>query len=720
MRNNQLRNIVLGYDNSTGELVWIPKQLRYRHLYNLGRTGAGKSALEHRLIHQDAKRDYGVVILDSGDLATALTKTLPDQILNRGLFFSFEQKRVIPYNPLLRRRNDPGRLENEVFDLIDQIAAEASNTQPLSARMKRIVSVALRAILQEKEPTLSSLVMYLLERQDSLREQVQLNKGEFTLSLEGVIDRLSLFLKDDRIRRVICAPHQLNFDNIIDEGRILLISLAGLEKAFVRFLGTILLNGLWATILERPPERRKPVAIYIDEFQDYLGSRYAVHNFQTIFTQGRRYKASLCVAHQDFGTIDSKLLHTIHANAASVVSFSCGPDESTRMNKIFGNDWDLGFLPDHKAVARVGQKVSYIQTYPPPKEVRQVLYEAEDWSDASPPNPLERATQKTNDGTDAPAADIGKEVSQPSEPDHIPMKNKAQQERVATLEKGNDLSYEVRKFLIYVSQHPGLFVTRIYKALGLSGYMGDRIKQTLVAEGLIVQDETRQGAGGRLAKSITVTEKGLKILDTQSLPGKGGELHKQLQLMIKEQAEILGWRATVEERIEGTAETVDIGLERDEVTVAVEISVTTDADNEIQNIQKCLAAGYDYVICAVSEEKTMHALKTKGRRIFPLETRRRIRYGSPSMVRTFLQEIANKCLVSEKNKANSHDRIQKQLLSTKEAAEVLGVSSLTLYSWVSQRKIPYLKSGKLNKFKLEELHAWLEKRRKEEEDTDFV
>jgi excisionase family DNA binding protein len=219
---------------------------------------------------------------------------------------------------------------------------------------------------------------------------------------------------------------------------------------------------------------------------------------------------------------------------------------------------------------------------------------------------------------------------------------------------------------------------------------------------------------------ITLTKKGHHALESLSLPGKGGDLHKNLQQMIREQAELFGWKATIEERIYGNADSVDVGLEKNELKVAVEVSVTTDADNEIQNIKKCLSAGYDFVICAVSEETTVKALKTKARKTFTLEERRRIRYGAPSGVRSILQGIEGGFVdpVSQRNGANSSLRNQKQLLGVKEAAAFLGVASWTIYDWVSQRKVPHVKVGRLTKFKVEDLTLWLERRTKEEERED--
>lgn len=48
-----------------------------------------------------------------------------------------------------------------------------------------------------------------------------------------------------------------------------------------------------------------------------------------------------------------------------------------------------------------------------------------------------------------------------------------------------------------------------------------------------------------------------------------------------------------------------------------------------------------------------------------------------------------------------------QLLSVKEAGLYTGLSTHTLYTMVSQRRIPYVKVGRLTKFNVELLDAWL-------------
>jgi excisionase family DNA binding protein len=48
-----------------------------------------------------------------------------------------------------------------------------------------------------------------------------------------------------------------------------------------------------------------------------------------------------------------------------------------------------------------------------------------------------------------------------------------------------------------------------------------------------------------------------------------------------------------------------------------------------------------------------------------------------------------------------------RLMSVPEAAAYIRVSPDTIYTWVSQRRIPYVKVGKLVKFDVELLDKWI-------------
>src|SRR5258706_3104174 len=149
-----MRRLILGTNTDTGLLEAIPKDARFRNPYVLGKPAVGKSSLLQRMILRDITQDYAVVLFHSGTLANSLIETIPEEFLPRVRYFSIEKP--IPYNPLVRRRNEPERIENELFSLLDQITIQESNTQPLTARMKSVLSPALREVLKQANPTFSS------------------------------------------------------------------------------------------------------------------------------------------------------------------------------------------------------------------------------------------------------------------------------------------------------------------------------------------------------------------------------------------------------------------------------------------------------------------------------------------------------------------------------------------------------------------------------------
>jgi excisionase family DNA binding protein len=50
-----------------------------------------------------------------------------------------------------------------------------------------------------------------------------------------------------------------------------------------------------------------------------------------------------------------------------------------------------------------------------------------------------------------------------------------------------------------------------------------------------------------------------------------------------------------------------------------------------------------------------------------------------------------------------------RLLNIQQAAEYLGLKVSTLYKWVSQKRIPFFRSGRLLKFDVNELDKFIEK-----------
>ena len=63
--------------------------------------------------------------------------------------------------------------------------------------------------------------------------------------------------------------------------------------------------------------------------------------------------------------------------------------------------------------------------------------------------------------------------------------------------------------------------------------------------------------------------------------------------------------------------------------------------------------------------------------------------------------------------------MEKRLLNIREVSEYLGLSTNTLYTWISQKKIPYVKMGRLSKFDKKDLDKWIESKKVESKDYTF-
>lgn len=714
-------------------IVGLNPAQRMRHLYAIGASGTGKSTLLLNMIIQDIKNGEGVGVLDPhGDLIDRILEFIPEERHRDVVLFDpADTEYPIGFNILSAR----SELEKTLF-ASDLVSVFRRFSTSWGDQMNSVLANALLAFLENPQGgTLRDLRQFLIDkayREAYLRgvtdpEVIFYWEREFPL-LAGrpqapILTRLDTFLRPRVIRNIVSQKeNRLNFREMLDHSKIFLCKLTqgGIGEENSYLLGSLLVSKLHQTVMSRqdtPEEHRKNFFLYIDEFQ-----HFTTPSMEAMLSGARKYHLALILAHQELRQIwgkDRDVASSVISNPYTRICFRLGDFDAQKLQEGFSsfNAKDLQSLGTGEAICRM-ERAEYDFTLTCP-QAPQILQETAKsrretivaLSRSAYAAKREEVEGQAREFTAPLAVRAGKGPSQAKA--ERPLYNQKNLREENKRSEIGDVSYDEREFLRHISTHPGLFVTKIYAALGLSGYKGDKIKEGLLGKGFVIQEETRHGEGGRVAKVLVLTAKGEQYLSLP-LSGKGGDLHKEFQLMIREQAELLGWKAKIEERIQESGESVDIGLERDEMTVAIEISVTTDADNEIRNIRKCLVAGYDYVICAVSEDATLQALKTKGRRTFSIEERKRIRYVSPTMVKVLLDEMAGRTVVSERNGGNSSNRNQKQMLDTREAANFLDVSTLTLYSWVSQRKIPHVKVGRLTKFKLEDLVIWLNRRRKEE------
>ena len=121
--------------------------------------------------------------------------------------------------------------------------------------------------------------------------------------------------------------------------------------------------------------------------------------------------------------------------------------------------------------------------------------------------------------------------------------------------------------------------------------------------------------------------------------GRGGPHHQAIQKSIKEEAERLGFRSTIEKPVlEGQA-SIDVWLERNSLVIACEVSFTNTEDNESSKIIKCLKAGIPKFAMICEDEKKLKKIATAISNKVEAELAARVEYFKPEPFIEYLKAL---------------------------------------------------------------------------------
>lgn len=139
--------------------------------------------------------------------------------------------------------------------------------------------------------------------------------------------------------------------------------------------------------------------------------------------------------------------------------------------------------------------------------------------------------------------------------------------------------------------------------LGISARRGNNLKESLVSKGLIETKEISTGSGRTVLTRLT--KKGSNILGKLGYGTKNGIrryglIHEFWRDKVRRYYEKLGYEVTLEKKLNG--ERADLVVEKGKERIAIEIE--TGRSNAMQNIRKCLEAGFSMVVSVPINRKT--------------------------------------------------------------------------------------------------------------------
>lgn len=308
-----------------------------RHCYLLGPTGVGKSTVLGQLALADAAAGRAFVLIDSkGDLIDDVLARLPEDRLGDVVVCDpTETGWAFGLNPLRGRADEAPMLVDRLVSIFRQIYGDN-----LGPRSEDILHAGLLTLAYRGNQTLPALPLLLTN--PAFRRQLttglddplglgsfwqwyeHLSEGERRHVVAPLMNKLRSFLLRPSMRRLLGqAEPRFSLRQVFTERKLLLVSLAkgALGPETAQLFGALLLNELWQQTLSRSSiaaERRHPVMVYVDEFQEYLRLPTPLPD---IFAAARGLGVGFTVANQHLDQLTPSVRSAVLGNAGSRLIF---------------------------------------------------------------------------------------------------------------------------------------------------------------------------------------------------------------------------------------------------------------------------------------------------------------------------------------------------------------------------------------------------------------
>ncbi|MEM9292124.1 MAG: type IV secretion system DNA-binding domain-containing protein [Acidobacteriota bacterium] len=592
----QTDDLVLGENPYRGssQKVSLNRGMRSKHMHILGATGTGKSTLLVQLALQDTRRGEGFALIDPhGDLVDDVLSRLPeDRIDDVVLLDPVDPDFVVGWN-VLQARTDAERdmLASDLTGVFRRLATSWGD------QMTTVLANAVLAFLtSSRGGTLLNLRHFLSDTRwreeflDSVEDEfvVEYFRNEFPF-LKGrptlpILTRLNSFLRPRHIRDVVAKSRRpLDFRGLVEEKKILLVKLAqgalGTDNAAL--LGSLIVSKLHQVMLTRQDlarDRRTPFYLYVDEFHEC-----ATPSMAALFSGVRKYGLGLVVAHQDLYQLRAKVPdveRSVLANAHTRICFRVADQDARVLERGFSffTADDLENLEIGEAICRVGRRSDDFNLHT--WKLRSV-------------SPVEAERKR------------------------------------ARIRKRSGTLYGSRRSSVTVTATPPP-----------SGEEEERDKTASLEKSTHRQRSTPPPREDPKSAPAASRKRDLQPDEvTSKPPGRGGAEHIYLQELIKQLGEAQGFSAVVEEAILDGAGIVDVGLHRDDRSIAVEIAITSGVKTELANIIQAFEAGFTHVLVVSSRKKFLRLLRAAVDTDVPERHRKEVSCLTPEMSFSYLSSL---------------------------------------------------------------------------------
>jgi hypothetical protein len=301
------------------------------------------------------------------------------------------------------------------------------------------------------------------------------------------------------------------------------------------------------------PKKRVPFYLYIDEFQNF-----ANESFSLVLSEARKYGLYLTMAHQSLSQISEEMRDLILSCTGIQIYFRLGRQDAQLLAKEafqYSGNWE----PWIGELQGLPLRICYIK------------------------NKIQGGITHVNALPIESASEL------------LKMEESECQKYIDSLPFGKDYLVE-RKILADLSEQRRTLI---------NNEVEKRREKKIVYK---PRPEIIDLPKPEQVPVYEVVKDKKQVKDTAT-EEKGKTQHQYLQSLIKKMAEEKGYKAVIEQPTPDGLGRIDVGLDRNGKKIACEISVTTDSEHELSNIEKCLRAGYEKVILCSPEKRTLEKIR---------------------------------------------------------------------------------------------------------------
>ena len=350
-------------------LFGIKRSDRRQHVYVMGKTGTGKSALLGNMITQDIANGEGVCVVDPhGELVETILECIPEERIKDVVYLNpADMDSHIGFNIL--ELPDPRYkhlVASGLMGIFTKIWAGV-----WSARMEYIMNNCVLALLDNPGSTLLGIPRLLTDQdyrqqvianvQDPVVRAFWLNEYEQwqdkfrSEAIAPLQNKVGQFLSTELIRNMVGqSKSTIDIFDIMNSGKIFLVNVSKgrIGEDNSALLGAMIITKIQLHAMERvriPENERVDFYLYVDEFQNF-----ATDSFASILSEARKYRLNLIIAHQYVGQLvtdtSTKVRDAVFGNVGTMIIFRVGATDAEFLENEFEPEFiiqDIVNLPNH-------------------------------------------------------------------------------------------------------------------------------------------------------------------------------------------------------------------------------------------------------------------------------------------------------------------------------------------------------------------------------------